>query len=154
MTDWGGHKFGGAMHGLKMDHTGPVEIIPAKESDKKMLTYVFANGKKLYVGGGQRYVGTQGEVKPLKDFKVPPGLRWYNGGANSPAEDLLYCIKTRKTPFQDVEYGHRVATVCHLGNICLMLDRRLRWDPDREDFIGDAEASRLVDRPRRGTWQI
>jgi len=30
----------------------------------------------------------------------------------------------------------------------------LRWDPVKEDFIGDPEASRLVDRPRRGLWQI
>ena len=44
--------------------------------------------------------------------------------------------------------------MCHLTNICYELGRRLRWDPDKEDFIGDTEASRLVDRPRRGPWQI
>jgi len=30
----------------------------------------------------------------------------------------------------------------------------LRWDPDKEDFIGDPEASRMVNRHRRGPWQI
>ena len=53
-----------------------------------------------------------------------------------------------------MEFAHRVATVCHLGNICLMLKRDLKWDPDKEVFIGDEEANRLVDRPRRGPWQI
>jgi len=154
MTDWGGHKFGGAMHGLGVDHTGPTKIIPPDGKDHKYLTFVFANGTKLYVGGGQRYVGTEGEVKPLRKFKVPPGLRWYSGGANSPISDFLHCVRTRKTPFRDVEYAHRVATVCHLGNIGYMLKRPLRWDPDKEDFVGDAEASRLVERPRRGPWQI
>ncbi len=30
----------------------------------------------------------------------------------------------------------------------------IEWDPEKEDFVGDPEASRLVDRPRRGPWQI
>jgi hypothetical protein len=47
-----------------------------------------------------------------------------------------------------------VASVCHLGNICFKLKRDLKWDPDKEEFINDEEANRLVDRPRRGPWQI
>ena len=154
MTDWGGHKFGGAMHGLQVDHTGPTNIYYPDGKTHEFLTYEFACGKKLYVGGGQKYICEKGEAKPLRDFKVPPGLRWYEDGATSPVEDLTNCIRTRKRPFRDVEFAHRVATVCHLGNICYMLKRDLKWDPEKEDFIGDPEASRLVDRPRRGEWQI
>jgi hypothetical protein len=154
MTDWGGHKFGAILHGLGLDHTGPVEIVPPDGSANPFLTYVFANGVKLHVGGGVRYVGTEGEVRPLRELKIPAGLRWYSGGAHTIVDDFLYCVKTRGTPFQDVEFGHRTATVCHLGNICYLLKRKLRWDPVKEDFVGDAEASRLVDRPRRGPWQI
>ena len=153
-TDWGGHKFGGALHGLGLDHTGPVEIIPPDEDGNKFLTFVFANGVKLYHGGGQKYIGEAGEVKPLRELKVPPGLRWYSGGAKNLVEDFLYCVKTRKRPFRDVEYSHRTATICHLANITYRLKRRLKWDPDKEDFVNDKEASRLVDRPRRGPWQI
>jgi len=157
MTDWGGHKFGGVLHGLGLDHTGPVEILPPDGKENKFLTYVFANGVKIIKGDGGRdvrYIGTEGEVRVQRDLKVPPGLRWYSGGAQSNIADFLYCVKTRTTPFQDVEFGHRTATVCHLGNICFKLNRRLKWDPEKEDFIGDSEASRLVDRPRRGPWQI
>jgi hypothetical protein len=157
MTDWGGHKFGAALHGMGLDHTGPTEILPPDGKDNKHLTYVFANGMRLVVGlGGNsvKYTCEKGEAHVLRDLKVPPGLRWYEDGANSPIKDLINCVKTRKRPFQDVEYAHRTATVCHLGNICYKLNRKLRWDPDKEDFIGDPEASRLVDRPRRGPWQI
>jgi hypothetical protein len=156
MTDWGGHKFGGALHGLGMDHTGPTEIIPPKESDRNCLTYVFANGMKLYVRGGPNYECEDGPVtnNSLRNLQVPPGLRWYSGGARSLVGDFIHCLKTRQVPFRDVEFAHRTATVCHLGNICYKLDRRLRWDPDKEDFINDTEASRLIDRPRRGPWQI
>ncbi len=153
-TDWGGHKFGGALHGLGLDHTGPVEIIPPDKRENKYLTFVFANGVKLYHGGGQKYIGEAGEVKKIRNLKVPPGLRWYSGNAKTLVGDFIYCVKTRNKPFRDVEYSHRTATICHLSNICNKLKRRLRWDPDKEDFINDKEASRLVDRPRRGPWQI
>ncbi|MBT3293632.1 MAG: Gfo/Idh/MocA family oxidoreductase [Verrucomicrobia bacterium] len=154
MTDWGGHKFGGALHGLRLDHTGPSEIIPPKDGEP--LTYVFATGQTLKVQGGPNYVCEGGDVNKnsMRDLKVPPGLRWYSGGANSLVGDFIHCVKTREAPFRDVEWSHRTATVCHLGNIALKLKRTLKWDPVNEDFIGDSEASRLVDRPRRGPWQI
>jgi len=155
MTDWGGHKFGAALHGMGLDHTGPTEILPPDGAENKYLTYVFANGMKLHVGeGGPKYICEKGQAETLREFKVPPGLRWYEDGANSPIKDLVNCVISRKRPFQDVEYAHRTATVCHLGNICYSLNRKLKWDPVKEDFIGDPEASRLVDRPRRGPWQI
>ncbi len=154
MTDWGGHKFGGAMHGLGLDHTGPTDIHPPK--DGAPLTYAFATGQTLKVQGGPNYVCEGGNVdnNSMRVLKVPPGFRWYSGGANTLVGDFVHCVKTRQTPFRDVEWSHRTATICHLGNIALKLKRSLKWDPDKEDFIGDAEASRLVDRPRRGPWQI
>jgi len=154
MTDWGGHKFGGALHGLQLDHTGPTEIQPPK--DGQPLTYVFATGQTLKVQGGANYVCEGGEVSrgKVRRQKVPAGLRWYSGGSKTLVQDFVHCVKTRETPFRDVEWAHRTATVCHLGNIALKLNRSLKWDPDKEDFIGDVEASRLVDRPRRGPWQI
>ena len=117
-TDWGGHKFGGILHGLKLDHTGPVEIIPPDGKENQYLTHVFANGVKLYHGGGMKYIGEGGEVKPQRNLRVLPGLRWYSGGTRTLVQDYLYCVKTRKRPFRDVEWSHRTATVCHLTNIC------------------------------------
>jgi len=152
MTDWGGHKFGGALHGLKLDHTGPSKITPP--ADGKPLTYHFATGQTLRVQRGPSYVCEGGDVTAMRHIKVPAGLRWYADGCRSLVQDFVHCVKTREKPFRDVEWSHRSATVCHLGNICLKLNRTLQWDPDKEDFVGDAEASAMVDRPRRGPWQI
>jgi hypothetical protein len=154
MTDWGGHKFGGAMHGLQLDHTGPNLITPPK--DDEPLTYHFATGQKLKVQDGPNYVCEGGKVSnnSMRSLKVPAGLRWYKEGCKSLVQDFVRCVKTREAPFREVEWSHRAASICHLGNIALKLNRPLKWDPDKEDFIGDAEASRMVDRPRRGPWQI
>jgi predicted dehydrogenase len=64
----------------------------------------------------------------------------------------LDCIRTRKQPFADAEDGHRVATACHLSNISMRLGRMLRWDPVKEDIIGDREASAMLVRPYRKPW--
>jgi hypothetical protein len=155
MTDWGGHKFGGAMHGMGVDHTGPTEIKYPDGKEYQYLTYIFKNGMKLIKSNRQGYMCEKGWAEPWNGMPLPPpGLRWYEDGARSPHEDCVNCIIERRRPFRDVEYAHRVATVCHLGNICFKLKRDLKWNPDKEEFIDDEEANRLVDRPRRGPWQI
>jgi hypothetical protein len=64
------------------------------------------------------------------------------------------CIRTRARPNADVEIGHRTASVCQLLVITRQLGRRLRWNPDTEQFIDDAEANALLDRPRRKGWEL
>ena len=159
MTDWGGHKFGAAMFSLNMQHEGPVEVLPPDGKDHQYLTYVFANGVRMYhvsggTGGSIVFKGTAGQSSgkgALKAEKVEiPGYRG-SGGIHG---DFLYAVKTRGQPFRDVEISHRTATICHLGNIAYQVNRPLRWDPVREEFPGDAEANRLLDRPRRGPWRI
>jgi hypothetical protein len=69
------------------------------------------------------------------------------------ARNFLDCVKSRRTPNAPVEDGHRVATACHLANISLRLGGRLlRWDPEKEQIIGDPEANRWLDRPYRKPW--
>ncbi len=155
MTDWGGHKFGGAMFALGLDLTGPTEIIPPDGKDVKALTYKFACGVEMYVtGGGPKYEAAKGSVPGLT-WEPPKHLleRDYQGKGGLPG-DALHCFKTREKPFRDVEYAHRVATVCHLGNIAYELKRPLKWDPAKEEFPGDDEANRMTWRPMREPWRI
>jgi hypothetical protein len=69
------------------------------------------------------------------------------------ARNFLDCIKSRQRPNADVEDGHRTVTACHLANISLRLGGRpLRWDPRREEVLGDGEASGYLERPYRKPW--
>ena len=159
MTDWGAHKFGGALYALGLDHTGPVEIIPPDGKAHQRLTYVFANGIRMYHGGGWdgniSYRGEFGRA-PSRDqpYPAPPRpMRLYRGRGGITG-DFLHCVRTRQRPFRHVEYSHRAASVCHLGNIAYWLNRPLKWDPDNEVFIGDDEANRWVERPKREPWRL
>ena len=69
-------------------------------------------------------------------------------------QNWLDCIRTRQQPVADVEIGHRSISVCHLANITRWVGRRLKWDPAKEQFVGDDEANRFADRPRRKGYEL
>jgi predicted dehydrogenase len=68
----------------------------------------------------------------------------------------LHCIRTRSSKDLNApaEVGHRSATVCHLANIAMTLERKLKWDPGKEEFLDDDEANRMTWRPMREPWRI
>lgn len=162
MTDWGCHGFGGALFTCNLHRTGPVEIIPPDGKDHPHLTYVFANGVRISHGGGWgsdviSFRGTEMEIPPRdsKDRRAPPDIYIPNyKGRGGIFGDFLHCVRTRELPFRDIELAHRTATVAHLGNIAYWLNRRLRWDPEKEEIVGDPEASRWLDRPMREPWRL
>jgi hypothetical protein len=63
-------------------------------------------------------------------------------------------MTSRNQPNADVEVGHRSVSFCHLVNITRRLNRKLQWDPVKEQFIGDDEANKLVDLPRRKGYEL
>ena len=68
--------------------------------------------------------------------------------------NFVQAVKTRTDPISPVEIGHRTASVCHLGNIAMLLKRKLSWNPEREQFDNDEEANRMLSRPMRAPWQF
>ena len=69
-------------------------------------------------------------------------------------QNFFDCVKDRGEPVSDVFSHHREVSSCHLSNIAMLLKRKLQWDPDKEDFIGDEQASALVSRPQRAPFTI
>jgi len=158
MTDWGGHKFGAVIFAMDLQETGPAQIFPPDGKEHKLLTYVYANGFRMYHKGAPdiTYVGTQGRASRRNMRRHVPTnvpMMGYKGRGGL-AGDFLHCVRTRQRPFRDVEYAHRAATVCHLGNLAYWFKRPLKWDPVNEQFIGDDEANRWVDRPKREPWRL
>jgi hypothetical protein len=84
------------------------------------------------------------EAKPVPTYKGEGGI--YG--------DFIHCVKTREKPFRDIEYGVNTIALSHLGVIAYRLQRSLKWDPAKQEFIGDEEANRLRDRARREPWQL
>ena len=95
---------------------------------------------------------TRGEIKASKRSllteKLPDDAeRVYQ--SNNHMGNFLDCVRSRKATICPAEVGHRSASICHLGVIAIRLGRKLRWDPVKEEFVGDAEAQSYVARPMR-----
>lgn len=59
------------------------------------------------------------------------------------------CIQTGQTPISDVVSQHRSASACHLANISIRLGRPVKWNPQREEFDNDPEATAMLSRSAR-----
>ena len=69
--------------------------------------------------------------------------------------DFLDAVKTRGQTLEDAEVGHRTSTLGHLGHIAIQLGRKLKFDPDKERFIGDDEANKMLALPPgRSPWAV
>ncbi len=74
--------------------------------------------------------------------------------SNNHRRNFLDCVKTRRQPISPIEAAVRSDTVCHLDDIAIRLGRKLRWDPQAEQFLGDEAANRLLTRPLRSPWRL
>ena len=72
----------------------------------------------------------------------------------SHVRDLFNCIKSRRQTVANPEVMHYSMATVHAANICMWLKRDMRYDPVKEEFIGDAEANRLRSRAMREPWII
>lgn len=165
MTDWGAHHLDIAQWGLGRDLDGPIEISPPAEG-REYVTLRYADGITVCCGAvgvnGVQFVGKDGKITVNRgNFQAEPenlGTEPLGPGSlrlvHSPGhhEDWQNSLRTRRRPICDVEIGHRSATVCHLANLAIWSGRKLRWDPAAEDFVGDPQASRWLDRPMRAPF--
>jgi predicted dehydrogenase len=181
MTNWGAHGLDQVQWALGMDGTGPVELRPLEDGPKGAIAFRYANGVEVHLDlpqaenenlmGGARFIGEKGSIDIWRNnFKIDaPGItldlppqeeidKWHDKRALWQAQYhmgfWLECIPGRKTPNADVEIGHRSVSLGHLSNIARKLNRKLRWDPEKEQFVGDAEADLLADRPRRKGYEL
>ena len=68
--------------------------------------------------------------------------------------NFLDCVKSRNPPALNLELGHHVSTVAHLGNIAFRSGKKITWDATNEKVIGDHEADKLVGVKYRKPWKL
>lgn len=180
ICDWGTHLFDTAQWANDTERSGPVEVEgkgtywsggaynTVKDYD---VIYRYANGVVMTCQPGNpsiKFIGSNGWVgntgwrgdlqassDAIKNAKLGEGdVRLYTN-LEGEHHDFLKCIKSRKDPYFPVDIGHRVASVCHLANIAIKTGAKLKWDPVKEEFIGNDAANELRKvRPMRRPWTL
>jgi predicted dehydrogenase len=179
ICDWGTHLFDTAQWASDTERTGPVKIEGKGTFWKGGLydtpktyhvEYTYANGLKMILdhgGTGIRFEGSKGWIESpswraklrASDPKIlaseigPNETKLFTNPAGE-HRNFLDCVKTREDPYFPVDIGHRVSTLCHLGNIALLRDGPLEWDPKAERFPKDEKANQLMSREMRKPWSL
>ncbi len=68
--------------------------------------------------------------------------------------NLLDCVKARAKTICPVDEAVRADIVCHLSDIAIRLERKLKWDPKTELFVNNDTANRLLKRAMRSPWHL
>jgi len=138
-----GLEFFGAKGSMTISRSG-FEVFPDMKINPANAIPVFQGHP---AGGPER---EQGKPEPWVAARKEAGTS--DQQFDSHVRNFLNCIKSRERPVADVEGGHRTTTACHLANLSLRTDRKLKWDPETEQILGDPEANAMLVRPYRKPW--
>lgn len=168
--DWGAHHYDIIQWALGHQYRGPTTFFPKGErGEYQGFEYpggpVVLRDHPIENGHMIHFIGEKGTVSVSREGQMqttPASLRnrplqpsdAHLPVSNDHHQNFFDCVRTRARPIADVEIGHRSATVCHLSAISERLNRTIRWNPDTEEIVGDAEASKWLDRPRRAPYVL
>jgi predicted dehydrogenase len=177
IADWGAHIIDTAQRALGTEKSGPISVEGTgifgtdlyNTAHTYHLTYEYANGAIMQVHSEKveiRIEGTDGwlyvngwngtlEASSEEILKSEIGSDEIHLSTDeSEHANFLKCIKTREETYHPVEDVHRNSTIEHMGNISMILGRKLQWDLQKEEFVNDAEANAMHSKPERDPWKL
>ena len=176
LADMGQHYLDPVQYFLGKDNTSPVKVevdAPQQHPDAcgiwRSITYTYADGCKIILEG--EGFESSGKVPYLEgpNGKVYRGFECEIGGKPVPEimnllmelpdpepqnTDFLKCVRNRECFALDEVRGHHSATVVNMAVCALRLNRTLNFDPERQVFVNDDAANRLLEQPMRRPWKI
>ena len=176
LLDWGAHTVDLCQWANQADDTMPIEYTPSEKNIvcnyangvKLVIDFLgqpFGDRSPHYITrlgtcpvrfvGDEGWVetGDEGEVvaKPESLQKTLPDaakrVRGLDVSAHS--RNFFDCIRSRRTTAANPDVMRRSHIACHAAAIAWILQRKLKLDPVKEEFVGDDEANHLRSRAGR-----
>jgi predicted dehydrogenase len=175
--EWGAHTFAQCQVAIGATDTSAATYQYVDNPTGEGMVTQFPNGIKMVLhregwwhgSCGVRFEGSEGWVSVADGYQRPevsaPALLEdfekivadYTARAERPlshVRDFFNCIKSRRATVANPEVMHRSMTTVHAANICMWLQRDLKYDPQKQEFADDADANRLRARTMREPWVI
>ena len=175
ILEWGTHTVDLCQWANQSDETVPIEYWPTHNDAGEKTARVegkYANGVKIVMrNDGWRglgscsayYEGTEGWVETGDSgrMEASPNLRselkFFRMAGTSPdnhIREFLDCIKSRKKPASNADVAANAHIASHCAKIAWDLNRKVVFDPVKEEFVNDDEANKLRSRAMRAPWRI
>ena len=163
LGDMGQHHLDPVNFEFAKDNTSAVEIEGFAPPQDPEVTGMWAWCELKYADGFTLVLDSN-EWGPRYDRKAPRPVRLSDLSPADqatvramPNEHLIEfpeAVRTRRQSGGHPEAAHRTATIMHLANIAFRVGRKIRFDPVREQIVGDEEANLLVNPPMRAPWHL
>lgn len=167
LGDMGQHYLDPVQYMLGKDNTSPIRVdvdAPQQHHDAvgswRRIEYTYADGSKIILDGENKdkdaaYIsGPNGKI--FRGFKSDiKDIRKLAETLPDPEPQITTfseSVRTRQKFALNEMNGHRSCTMVNMGVIAVRLGRSLNFDPEKQQFIDDDAANRLLDQPMRGPW--
>ena len=157
---------------LSVRETYGFPVDPPIETPKEKLDWMFGIGDNVpdeirnYDRNGVMFIGDKGRIfvnranvygraaEELAENPLPANA-WRVRPSEKHMQNFFDCVKSRETPVAPAEIGHRSLTPCQLAVISMRLGgRKLQWNPESEQIVGDPEAKAMQSREQRVPYTI
>jgi len=176
ISAWGSHVLSIAQWGFDTHKAGVTEYEGSGELPTNLglndnlvrwdVRMTCAGGVKMSLTTGTntvKFVGSEGTVWVSdRGQGAEPESLW--GSQIGPDEihlksgslhtDFVECVKSRATTVSPIDDAVYSDIISHLADIAIRTGRKIKWDPAKEQILGDAEAARMLSRPMRGPWEV
>lgn len=180
ILDWGAHTVDLCQWANQADETMPVHYEPSADNIvchyangvKLVLDFLdqpFGDRSPQYITRlgtcPVRFVGEEGWVETGDSGEIvvqpeslgrelsPPDKRVRGLDVTAHSRDFFDCIRSRGVTSANAQVMRRSHIASHAAAIAWILGRKLKFNPAKEEFIGDEAANRLRSRPDRD-WSV
>lgn len=169
LGDMGQHYIDPIQYFLGKDNESPISVevdAPQQHSDAvgvwRRVEFTYADGCKIILDGegkdvGMPYIeGPQGKLYRGFESDIPDMERKLATFPDPDPQvtDFIEAVKTRQKFALNEENGHRSCTIVNMGLTALRLGRSLQFDSQKQEFVNDEAANRLLNQPMRGPWSV
>jgi predicted dehydrogenase len=170
VLEWGSHCVDLCQWAVGADHWAPVEYNPPKDGQivaryENGVELIFRETGWLPLGSCPvRFEGETGWVEAGDSGKLVLSSPTLLAGrdvaeidgypATFHVRDFLDCVKTRSLPKGNAEAACYAHIACHAANIAIYLDRQVKYDLAKHEFVGDEQANRLRSEALREPWRL
>lgn len=133
------------------------DVWPQEQEWRKRYRRITSHGTAFEGSEGWVHVDREGinlEPESLIDVREED-LQVQLKKSSHHARDFIDSVKSRAESICPIDDSIRSDALCHISDIAIRLNRKLTWDPQKEQFIGDPGANlRLKAHPMREPWGL